>query len=85
MIHSYAVYIGILAFYLVFAYFMYPETKGLTIEEVAVLFDFGRTGKRGNPNEEVVNSQRQSSERVVTMEDGEKGEIVQQERIGTAA
>ncbi|RSL42468.1 hypothetical protein CEP54_015472 [Fusarium duplospermum] len=35
----YAVYIGILLFYLVFAWFMYPETKNHTIEEVSVIFD----------------------------------------------
>lgn len=38
-VDSYAVYIAILLFYLVFAYFMYPETKHRTIEEVSVLFD----------------------------------------------
>jgi hypothetical protein len=36
---SYAVYIAILVFYLVFAYFMYPETKHHTIEEISVIFD----------------------------------------------
>jgi hypothetical protein len=36
---SYAVYIAILVFYLVFAYFMYPETKHHTIEEVSMIFD----------------------------------------------
>ncbi|KAJ4176364.1 hypothetical protein NW755_014453 [Fusarium falciforme] len=35
----YAVYVVILLFYLVFAYFMYPETKHHTIEEVSVIFD----------------------------------------------
>ncbi|KAH7006786.1 general substrate transporter [Ilyonectria destructans] len=35
----YAVYIAILLFYLVFAYFMYPETKYHTIEEVSMIFD----------------------------------------------
>ncbi|KEZ45040.1 hypothetical protein SAPIO_CDS2448 [Scedosporium apiospermum] len=35
----YAVYITILLFYLVFAYFMYPETRNYTIEEVSMLFD----------------------------------------------
>ncbi|UKZ91446.1 uncharacterized protein TrAFT101_006424 [Trichoderma asperellum] len=35
----YAVYIAILLFYLVFAYFMYPETKHYTIEEVSMIFD----------------------------------------------
>ncbi|CAG8898346.1 unnamed protein product [Penicillium egyptiacum] len=35
----YAVYIVILSFYLVFAYFMYPETKNHTIEEVSMIFD----------------------------------------------
>jgi hypothetical protein len=33
------VYIAILVFYLVFAYFMYPETKHHTIEEISVIFD----------------------------------------------
>ncbi|KAF7133887.1 hypothetical protein CNMCM5793_005353 [Aspergillus hiratsukae] len=35
----YAVYIAILVFYLIFAYFMYPETKHHTIEEVSMIFD----------------------------------------------
>ncbi|GFF57348.1 sugar transporter (hexose transporter [Aspergillus udagawae] len=35
----YAVYIVILLFYLIFAYFMYPETKHHTIEEVSMMFD----------------------------------------------
>ncbi|KAF4156612.1 hypothetical protein CNMCM6069_006510 [Aspergillus lentulus] len=35
----YAVYIAILLFYLVFAYFMYPETRHHTIEEVSMIFD----------------------------------------------
>ncbi|RKL22978.1 hypothetical protein BFJ68_g1183 [Fusarium oxysporum] len=35
----YAVYIVILFFYLAFAYFMYPETKHRTIEEVSMIFD----------------------------------------------
>jgi hypothetical protein len=41
---SYIVYIAILACYLVFAYFMYPETKNRTIEEVSVIFDNGLRG-----------------------------------------
>lgn len=36
---SYAVYIAILLFYLAFAYFMYPETKHHSIEEVSTIFD----------------------------------------------
>lgn len=36
---SYAVYVAILLFYLVFAYFMYPETKHHAIEEVSMIFD----------------------------------------------
>lgn len=36
---SYAVYIAVLVFYLIFAYFMYPETKNHTIEEVSMIFD----------------------------------------------
>ncbi|RAL08766.1 putative MFS sugar transporter [Aspergillus homomorphus CBS 101889] len=35
----YAVYVVILVFYLVFAYFMYPETKNHTFEEVSAIFD----------------------------------------------
>lgn len=33
-------------FYLVFVYFVYPETKGLTLEEVAKVFD-GKDAKVG--------------------------------------
>lgn len=35
----YAVYIGILAFYIVLMYFKFPETKGRTIEEISIIFD----------------------------------------------
>ncbi|CBX93191.1 similar to hexose transporter [Plenodomus lingam JN3] len=35
----YAVYIVILVFYLVLAYFMYPETRHHSIEEVSMIFD----------------------------------------------
>lgn len=35
----YAVYIGILAFYVVVIYLKFPETKNLTIEEIAIVFD----------------------------------------------
>ncbi|KAH0421464.1 hexose transporter protein [Colletotrichum camelliae] len=38
----YAVYIGILAFYCVIIYLRFPETKGLTIEEIAIIFDGDR-------------------------------------------
>lgn len=36
---DYGVYIAILAFYSVAIYFRFPETKGLTIEEIAIVFD----------------------------------------------
>ncbi|KAH9875145.1 hypothetical protein J1614_004635, partial [Plenodomus biglobosus] len=39
----YALYIAILIFYLIFAYFMYPETRHHSIEEVSMIFD-GRKG-----------------------------------------
>lgn len=35
----YAVYIGILSFYVVIIYLKFPETKNLTIEEIAMVFD----------------------------------------------
>jgi MFS family permease len=35
----YAVYIGILLAYVITIYFKFPETKNLTIEEIAVIFD----------------------------------------------
>ncbi|OHF04034.1 hypothetical protein CORC01_00896 [Colletotrichum orchidophilum] len=38
----YAVYIGILALYCVIIYLRFPETKGLTIEEIAIIFDGDR-------------------------------------------
>lgn len=40
--HSYLVYIGVIALYLVIAYFLYRDTKGLSIEEVSTLFDSSR-------------------------------------------
>ncbi|KAH1463289.1 hypothetical protein KXW75_000594 [Aspergillus fumigatus] len=46
----YAVYIAILLFYLVFAYFMYPETRHHTIEEVSMIFD-KRNDEIANLNE----------------------------------
>lgn len=39
---SYAVYLGILAFYFVFIYMVFPETKGLTAEAASQVFDSGR-------------------------------------------
>ncbi|KAL5686488.1 hypothetical protein EMGR_002782 [Emarellia grisea] len=47
---TYAVYIAILLFYLVFAYFMYPETRHHTIEEVSMIFD-KRNDEIANLNE----------------------------------
>ncbi|KAK6213255.1 hexose transporter [Colletotrichum tabaci] len=35
----YIVYVGILAFEVLFTYFLFPETKGYTIEEVSSIFD----------------------------------------------
>ena len=42
MLDSYAVYIGILAFFTTMIYFYFPETKHLTIEEIAIKFDGNR-------------------------------------------
>ena len=41
---SYIVYIAVIAMYLVLILFYFPETKGMTIEEVSMLFDTGRKG-----------------------------------------
>lgn len=77
---SYAVYIGILSFYLVFAYFMYPETKGRTIEEVSVIFDLGRKGSPGSGDEELAGgTSQQDGERDSTAGEGEKAEVMQDE------
>lgn len=35
----YFVYIGCLVVFLVLIYFLFPETKGRTLEEIAVVFD----------------------------------------------
>lgn len=43
-------YNAILLFYLVFAYFMYPETRHHTIEEVSMIFD-KRNDEIANLNE----------------------------------
>lgn len=43
MLFSYAVYIAILIFYLGFAYFMYPETRHRSVEEVSMVFDKDRS------------------------------------------
>ncbi|KAI1344255.1 general substrate transporter [Xylariaceae sp. FL0016] len=40
----YIVYIVIIAMYFVLIWFFFPETKGMTIEEISVLFDTGRKG-----------------------------------------
>jgi hypothetical protein len=42
---SYAVYIGILAFYFFFIYLMFPETKRLSAEDASRVFDFDRKGR----------------------------------------
>ncbi|KAF9875375.1 hexose transporter protein [Colletotrichum karsti] len=49
----YAVYIGILAFYCVIIYRRFPETKGLTIEEIVIIFD-GDRAKGVSPTARVV-------------------------------
>ncbi|RSL53227.1 hypothetical protein CEP54_010483 [Fusarium duplospermum] len=41
----YAVYIGILVFYFVFIFFMFPETKRLSAEDASKVFDFDRQGR----------------------------------------
>ncbi|KAH7127621.1 hexose transporter protein [Dactylonectria macrodidyma] len=41
----YAVYIGILSAYVVAIWFKFPETKNLTIEEIAVIFDGESAGR----------------------------------------
>ncbi|KAH7168190.1 hexose transporter protein [Fusarium sp. MPI-SDFR-AT-0072] len=41
----YAVYIGILVFYFIFIFFMFPETKRLSAEEASKVFDFDRKGR----------------------------------------
>jgi hypothetical protein len=43
---SYAVYIALDVFWFALIYFYFPETKGLSIEEVSMVFDYGRTGGR---------------------------------------
>lgn len=49
---SYAVYIGILTFYLLFIYFMLPETKHLSAKDAAHAHDYDRKGNsRGKPAE----------------------------------
>jgi len=42
---SYAVYLGIIAGYFVFIYTVFPETKRLTAEEAATVFDKSRHGR----------------------------------------
>lgn len=42
---SYAVYIGILTFYFVFIFFMFPETKRLSAEDASRVFDLDRKGR----------------------------------------
>lgn len=54
---------------------MYPETKGRTIEEVAVIFDHGRTGKREAVDEEVAVPASADGERGSMKGDGDKGEV----------
>lgn len=41
---SYAVYIAILVFYFCFIFFMFPETKRLSAEDAARVFDYNRKG-----------------------------------------
>lgn len=41
---SYAVYIGILAFYFCLIFFLFPETKRLSAEDASRVFDYDRKG-----------------------------------------
>ena len=42
--YSYIIYIALLCMYLVLVIYFFPETRGLTIEEVSLIFDTGRLG-----------------------------------------
>lgn len=71
----YAVYIGIDIIVLALIYFFFPETKNLTIEEVSLVFDYGRKGDRKRAAEDMG--------RVVMSHaaDQEKGTIEQMEKV----
>lgn len=71
----YAVYIGIDIVVLALIYFFFPETKNLTIEEVSLVFDYGRKGDRKRAAEDMG--------RVVMSHaaDEEKGTIEQTEKV----
>lgn len=51
----YAVYIGILAFYVVIIYFYFPETKNLTMEQIALVIDGEAAARVGRADETVRN------------------------------
>ena len=61
---------------------MYPETKGRTIEEVAVLFDLDRAGRGRSTDQESAIVDRPVAEQDSVNGDGEKGEDVQRENKG---
>ena len=44
--NSYGVYIAILSILIVIEYMFFPETKGLTVEEIGLIFETGRKGDR---------------------------------------
>lgn len=60
---------------------MYPETKGRTIEEVAVIFDLGRAGKGRQAEEASADVDRPVAEQESMNGDVEKSEDVQRENV----
>ncbi|KAH2485573.1 hypothetical protein KXV28_001257 [Aspergillus fumigatus] len=72
----YAVYIAILLFYFCFIFFMFPETKRLSAEDAARVFDYNRKGavldKAGDDVEQgpvSPDNEKQESRSVVEVKD----------------
>lgn len=73
---SYEVYIAILLFYFCFIFFMFPETKRLSAEDAARVFDYNRKGavldKAGDDVEQgpvSPDNEKQESRSVVEVKD----------------
>ncbi|KAF2104987.1 general substrate transporter [Rhizodiscina lignyota] len=79
----YIVYIALLCMYLALVVFFFPETRGLTIEEVSLIFDTGRLGNASAATAElqqhaadmkVIQAEKQGSS-VVHVEDKKSADV----------
>lgn len=70
---SYAVYIALDFVWLAILYYFFPETKGLTIEEVSLVCDYSRKGARQHAAHDLQALTRQGGGQDVEAEGASEG------------